>query len=111
MAKNYGSEAIKALKGREHVRARPAMYIGATDKAGLHHLVWEILDNSIDEVIEGHADKISLVLAADHRGITITDNGRGIPTEKHPETGQPAVVMVYADLFTGGKFDDESYVH
>jgi DNA gyrase/topoisomerase IV subunit B len=107
----YTGGSIKALEGIEHVRARPAMYIGGTGKMGIHHLVWEILDNSVDEAINGHASKIELVLEADHKGVTIRDNGRGIPVDKHPKKKIPTVIVVFADLFSGGKFDSESYLH
>ncbi|NVB36208.1 type IIA DNA topoisomerase subunit B [Pseudenhygromyxa sp. WMMC2535] len=107
----YGAESIQILQNIDHVRARPGMYIGGVNKDGLHHIVWEILDNSVDEVINGHASKIEVVLEADHRGITIIDDGRGIPVDKHPELKMPAVVAVFTQLGAGGKFDGESYKH
>ncbi len=106
----YDGSSIKALKGIDHVRTRPAMYIGSTGKIGMHHLVWEILDNSVDEAINGHASQIDVILEADHRGVTIRDNGRGIPVDKHKESKVPTMVLVFADLFSSGKFDNESYL-
>ena len=110
-AGDYGADAIQFLEGVDHVRKRPGMYIGGLNKEGLHHLVWEILDNAVDEVINGHATEIQVELDADHRGITITDNGRGIPVDKHPQLKVPAVVAVFTKLGAGGKFDDASYKH
>src|SRR5690606_22296687 len=95
----------------DHVRKRPGMYVGGLNKDGLHHLVWEILDNSVDEVINGHASQIEVVLDADHRGITIRDNGRGIPIDMHPQLKVPAVIAVFTKLGAGGKFDGSSYKH
>ena len=109
--KNYGADSLQLLQNVDHVRARPAMYIGGTNKDGLHHIVWEILDNAVDEVINGFASKIIVRLEADRRGITIIDDGRGIPVAKHPELKVPAVVGVFTQLGMGGKFDGENYVH
>ena len=92
---NYDASAIQVLEGVDHVRKRPGMYIGGVSKEGLHHLIWEILDNSVDEVINGHASQIEVKLDADHKGITITDNGRGIPVDMHPQLKIPAVVAVF----------------
>jgi len=107
----YDASALQYLEGVEHVRARPGMYIGGVSKEGYHHLVWEILDNAVDEVINGHASEITVELDADHRGITITDNGRGIPTDIHPKLKVPGVVAVFTKLGMGGKFDSASYKH
>jgi DNA gyrase/topoisomerase IV subunit B len=107
----YDASAIQFLEGVDHVRKRPGMYIGGVNKDGLHHLVWEILDNSVDEVINGYASEIEVALDEDHKGITITDNGRGIPVDKHPQLKIPAVVAVFTKLGAGGKFDDQSYKH
>lgn len=107
----YDASSIQFLEGVEHVRKRPGMYIGGVSKEGLHHLVWEILDNSVDEVINGHASEITVTLDADHKGITVTDNGRGIPVDKHTRLKIPAVVAVFTKLGAGGKFDDNSYKH
>ena len=89
MAKKYDASDIIVLEGIEPVRRRPAMYIGGTDKTGLHHLVWEILDNAIDEVINGYATTIVVELDKSCEGIRLTDNGRGIPIEKHPKLKSP----------------------
>ncbi len=107
----YGASSIQVLEGVEHVRKRPGMYIGGLSKEGMHHLLWEVLDNSVDEVINGHASSIEVVLDKDHKGITIGDNGRGIPVDKHPQLKIPAVVAVFTKLGSGGKFDGESYKH
>ncbi|TPV95979.1 MAG: type IIA DNA topoisomerase subunit B [Myxococcales bacterium FL481] len=107
----YGAESIQVLEGIEHVRKRPGMYIGGLSREGLHHLVWEILDNSVDEVINGHASTIDVELDADRKGVRITDDGRGIPVDKHPKLKIPAVVAVFTKLGAGGKFDGESYKH
>jgi DNA gyrase/topoisomerase IV subunit B len=107
----YGAEAIQVLEGVDHVRKRPGMYIGGLSREGMHHLVWEILDNSVDEVINGHASQITVTLDRDHRGITVADNGRGIPVDRHPQLGIPAVVAVFTRLGAGGKFDGTSYRH
>jgi len=109
--KEYDASALQYLEGVEHVRARPGMYIGGVNKEGYHHLIWEILDNSVDEVINGHASEITVALDEDHRGITITDNGRGIPTDIHPKLKVPGVVAVFTKLGMGGKFDNASYKH
>jgi DNA gyrase/topoisomerase IV subunit B len=107
----YDASAIQVLEGVDHVRKRPGMYIGGVNKDGLHHLVWEILDNSVDEVINGHASQIEVKLDKDLKGITITDNGRGIPVDLHPTLKVPAVVAVFTKLGAGGKFDGQSYKH
>jgi len=109
--KEYDASALQYLEGVEHVRARPGMYIGGVSKEGYHHLVWEILDNSVDEVINGYASEIQVELDPDHRGIKITDNGRGIPVDLHPKLKIPGVVAVFTKLGLGGKFDGESYKH
>ncbi|MBX7081031.1 MAG: type IIA DNA topoisomerase subunit B [Nannocystaceae bacterium] len=108
---SYDASAIQVLEGVDHVRKRPGMYIGGVNKDGLHHLVWEILDNAVDEVINGHASEIVVTLDEDHKGITVTDNGRGIPVDLHPQLKIPAVIAVFTKLGAGGKFDGESYKH
>ncbi|AGJ91124.1 DNA topoisomerase (ATP-hydrolyzing) subunit B [Mycoplasma putrefaciens] len=108
MSAEYGAESIKVLKGLEAVRKRPGMYIGSTSKTGLHHLVWEILDNSVDEAMAGYANKIDITITVDGE-IIIQDNGRGIPTGINAETGKSALSLVFTQLHAGGKFDSESY--
>ncbi len=108
----YDERSIRALKGLEPVRERPAMYIGNTDKRGLHHLVWEIIDNSVDEYLNGHADTIRVVLHQQGDTITITDNGRGIPVGMHPVEKVPTLELILTSLHSGGKFGDkEGYFH
>jgi len=107
----YDANAIQFLEGVDHVRKRPGMYIGGVNKDGLHHLLWELLDNAVDEAINGYASQIEVELDKDHRGIRVIDNGRGIPVDKHPKLEIPAVVAVFTKLGAGGKFDDQSYRH
>lgn len=111
MAKsNYKAENIEVLEGLEPVRKRPGMYIGGTEgPQGLHHLVKEILDNSIDEVMNGHADKILVTLHKDGETITVQDNGRGIPVDMHPKFKKPALELIMTTLHAGGKFSAENY--
>lgn len=111
MTKTYDARDIVVLEGLEPVRRRPAMYIGGTDHTGLHHLVWEILDNGIDEVINGHATTITVELDKTRDGIRITDNGRGIPIDRHERDNRPALEIIMTTLHAGGKFDTGSYRH
>ncbi len=108
---SYAAKDITVLEGLDPVRRRPAMYIGGLDSRGLHHLVWEILDNSIDEVINGFASTIEVELDKDARGIKIADNGRGIPVDKHPQHKKPALELILTTLHSGGKFDQGNYLH
>ncbi len=106
---NYDASAIVSLEGLEPVRKRPGMYIGGVGPAGLHHLIWEVLDNSIDEAMNGHASEIKVTLHEDGSTVTIEDNGRGIPIDRHPKDGKPAVEKVFCELHTGGKFEGKNY--
>ena len=110
MAKsNYESKNIVVLEGLEPVRKRPGMYIGGVGAAGLHHLIWEIMDNSVDEAMNGHATEITLQLHKDGETVTISDNGRGIPVDKHAKTKKSALETVLTVLHAGGKFDGNNY--
>src|SRR3954452_13833504 len=105
----YNAESIMVLEGLEAVRRRPGMYIGGVDKAGLHHLLWEVVDNSVDEVMNGHATRIVITLEADDKTMTVADNGRGIPVDVHPKTGKSALEEIFTTLHAGGKFDNDAY--
>ena len=105
---NYMAENIQILEGLEAVRKRPGMYIGSTGERGLHHLVWEIVDNAIDEAMAGYCDTINIELLPGEV-IKVTDNGRGIPVDLHPKTHKPAVETIFTVLHAGGKFDGKSY--
>jgi len=106
---NYTAKDITVLEGLEPVRKRPGMYIGGVGSAGLHHLVWEILDNSVDEAMNGHASNIRVTLHADGSSLTIEDDGRGIPVDRHPTSKKSALEVIFTVLHAGGKFEHGSY--
>jgi len=112
VASKYDASSITVLEGLEPVRVRPSMYIGSTDTKGLHHLVWEIVDNAVDEYLNGHADSIVVTLGKSLDAITVVDNGRGIPVDMHAVYKKPALELILTKLHSGGKFGDgDSYIH
>jgi DNA gyrase subunit B len=106
---DYTAKNIEVLEGLEPVRKRPAMYIGGTDARGYHHLLWEILDNAIDEAINGHARRVEVTLDKDHRGASVKDDGRGMPVDIHPKYKRPALELILCTLHAGGKFGGDNY--
>ena len=110
MAKSYSAKDIEVLEGLDPVRMRPGMYIGSTGARGLHHLIWEIVDNAIDEASNGFADEITVTLHRDG-SCEVTDNGRGVPVDIHPQLGVSAVEVVYTQLHAGGKFNNKNYAY
>jgi len=109
MTQDYSAQHIDIVEGIQHVRKRPAMYIGSVDHHGLHHLVWEILDNAVDEAINGHASRIDVTLHDDGESVTVKDNGRGIPVDIHPKKGRPALEVILTTMGAGGKFEAGNY--
>ena len=111
-AGGYSAKDIQVLEGLEPVRKRPSMYIGGTDTKGLHHLVWEIVDNAVDEYLNGHASQITVTLDKDGQGVIVEDNGRGIPVDKHPKFGRSALELILTTLHSGAKFGEgDNYIH
>ncbi len=106
---SYTAKDITVLEGLEPVRRRPGMYIGGVGSAGLHHLVWEILDNAVDEAMNGHASHVTVTLHKDGSSITVEDDGRGIPVDKVPGTKLTGLETVFTKLHAGGKFDGNNY--
>jgi DNA gyrase subunit B len=106
---SYTAKSITVLEGLEAVRRRPGMYIGGVDKTGFHHLLWEIVDNAVDEVMNGHATRIVVTLHSDGQTMSVADNGRGIPVDSHPKSGKSALEVIFTTLHAGGKFDNDAY--
>ena len=109
MAQSYTAKDITVLEGLEPVRKRPGMYIGGVGSAGLHHLVWEILDNAVDEAMNGHASQVQVTLHAGGSSVTVSDDGRGVPVDRHPTNGATALEVIFTTLHAGGKFENRTY--
>src|SRR3954469_14396464 len=109
MATTYTAKDITVLEGLDPVRKRPGMYIGGVGSSGLHHLVWEIVDNSVDEAMNKHATEITVTLHKDGSSITVSDDGRGIPIDKHPKHKKTALEIIFSTLHAGGKFEGDNY--
>src|SRR2546429_1742758 len=108
----YTAADLTVLEGLEAVRRRPSMYIGSVDGKGLHHLVWEIVDNAVDEYLNGYADHVTVALHKNGDAVTITDNGRGIPVDTHPKFKRPALELILTTLHSGAKFGEGgNYIH
>ena len=110
MSKTYEAKDIQVLEGLDAVRMRPGMYIGTTGNKGLHHLLWEIVDNAVDDATNGFADKIEITIHQDE-SVTVSDNGRGIPVDIHPQLGISGVEVVFTQLHAGGKFNNDNYAY
>src|SRR5215470_15468265 len=111
-ASTYTAKDITVLEGLEPVRRRPSMYIGGVDPKGLHHLVWEIVDNAVDEYLNGYADAITVILHKTGDAVTVIDNGRGIPVDPHPKYKKPALELILTTLHSGAKFGEGgNYIH
>ena len=108
--KKYTGKDIQVLEGLEPVRKRPGMYIGGTGKPGLHHLLWEVVDNAVDEATNGYASQIDVTIHKDGKSATVTDNGRGIPVDRHPVKKIPTLQLILTTLHAGGKFDNSNYI-
>ena len=108
MSESYSAKDIEILEGLEAVRLRPGMYIGSTGKTGLHHLLWEILDNSVDEAMNGYARTIRVTLHEDGCSLTVADDGRGIPVDIHPQAKESVLQVILTKLHAGGKFNNNN---
>ncbi|AFO51603.1 DNA gyrase subunit B [Candidatus Mycoplasma haematolamae str. Purdue] len=108
VASDYEDKHVQVLRGLEAIRLRPGMYVGSTEAEGLHHLIWEAIDNSVDEAVAGHAKNITLTIEAD-RIVSVEDDGRGLPTGINDQTGLPTIVVIFTELHAGGKFDNSNY--
>src|SRR4026209_1324701 len=106
---SYTAKDITVLEGLDPVRRRPGMYIGGVGSTGLHHLAWEILDNAVDEAMNGHASHLEVTPHSDGASMTVSDDGRGIPVDKHPTTKTSALEVIFTTLHAGGKFEGQNY--